>query len=191
MTDFAEVARVARNAHGASQRPDELAEALELVASIKPDVIVEIGCDVGGTLFAWRQVCPYVYGITLADNSYETGGQGRPLVDHGAAVRVGDSHDPASLEWLTKQLAGRPVDVLVIDGDHMIDGVHSDLGMYGPLVRPGGLILLHDIASVGDPRAEVWKVWPELTERYRTSEIRSPVHSYGWGVIHVNESGVA
>ena len=185
MTDWAEIARVACNTHGASQRPSELGEALELIASIKPNVIVEIGCDVGGTLFAWCQVCPYVYGITLADNSYNTGGQGQPLVTHGATVHVGDSHDPASLDWLTGQLSGRPADVLVIDGDHLVDGVHADLAMYGPLIRPGGLILLHDIASVGDPRAEVWKVWPELAERYETTEIRDPAHAYGWGVIHV------
>jgi cephalosporin hydroxylase len=187
--DLAEVARVACNAHGASQRADELAEALGLVTALDPQIIVEIGCDVGGTLYAWRQICGTVFGITLADNSYETGGQGRPLVEHGAAVRVGDSHDPASLDWLRDQLDGRPVDALVIDGDHMVDGVHADLAMYGPLVRPGGLILLHDIASVGDPRSEVWKVWPELTGRYRTSEIRSSVHSYGWGVIHVTGKG--
>jgi cephalosporin hydroxylase len=184
-TDWAEVGRVACNRYAASQAADELGEALELVAALEPQVIVEIGCDAGGTLYAWRQICGAVYGITLSDNSHDTGGSNMKLVDHGATVRFGDSHDPASLEWLTRELDGRPVDVLVLDGDHTVDGVTRDLAMYAPLVRTGGLILLHDIAVTSDPRAEVFKVWPELAGRWETSEIRSPVHAYGWGVIHV------
>jgi FkbM family methyltransferase len=185
--DAFNVALQAIERHDASQRPDELAEAVRLVAGLSPSIVVEIGCDAGGTLFAWRQVCDEVLGITLADNSHATAGQGLPLTSHGATVHVGDSHDPDTLRWLTGQLAGRQIDALIIDGDHTAEGVRTDLAMYGPLVRPGGLILLHDIASVDDSRAEVWKVWPELAERFQTSEIRSVDRPYGWGVIHVCE----
>ena len=119
-------------------------------------VVVEIGCDTGGTLFAWRQVADEVIGITLADNSYATGGQGMPLVSHGADVCIGDSHDPDTLASLVGMLNGRPIDALILDGDHSIAGIRADLADYGPLVRPGGLVLLHDIASDDDPRAEVF-----------------------------------
>lgn len=181
-----EIAFRACDRHAASQRPDELADAVRLVADLHPSVVVEIGCDTGGTLFAWRQVCDTVYGITLGDNSYATGGQGMTLVDHGATVHIGDSHDPDTLQWLTRELAGCPIDALVIDGDHTVAGVRQDLAMYGPLVRPGGVVLLHDIDSVGDPRAEVWKLWPELAGRFHTAEIRSAQPpSVGWGVILV------
>ncbi len=184
-----EVALQACAQHGASQRPDELAGAMRLIQGLAPDVVVEIGCDTGGTLFAWQQVCDEVIGITLADNSYETGGQGLPLRDHGATVLVGDSHDLATRDQLTDRLAGRPIDALVVDGDHHIDGIRADLAMYGPLVRPGGVILLHDIASTDDDRAEVWKLWPELTRRYQTSEILAANPPYaGWGVIHVRDN---
>lgn len=189
--DWAEVARTACDVHRASQHPDELADALALVADLSPSVIVEIGCDAGGTLYAWRQICQRVYGITLADNSYAAGGGGGPLNTHGATVYIGDSHDPAARDWLLRQLHPRDVDarwidVLVVDGDHHLAGVRADLAMYAPLVRPGGLVLLHDIASVGDPRAEVHLLWPELAGRWRTSEIRSTQRRpYGWGVVHV------
>lgn len=43
------------------------------------------------------------------------------------------------------------VDILLIDGDHSYDTVMSDLNNFTPLVKPGGLILMHDI----DPCAEV------------------------------------
>jgi FkbM family methyltransferase len=185
--DAFNVALQAIERHHASQRPDELAEAVRLIAGLSPSIVVEIGCDAGGTLYAWRQVCDEVLGITLADNSHATAGQGLPLTTHGATVHVGDSRDPESLRWLTGQLAGRHIDALVIDGDHTAPGVRADLAMYGPLVRPGGLILLHDIASTDDPRAEVWKVWPDLTEHFETSEIRSVDRPYGWGIVRVRE----
>ena len=51
-------------------------------------------------------------------------------------------------------LAGRPLDVLFIDGDHSYDGVASDFAAYGPLVRQGGLIGFHDIVAQPDTGVE-------------------------------------
>jgi len=183
-------------AAGASQEPVELARALQVVADAEPKVVVEIGCDQGGTLLCWRSVCERVYGITTADNSFDSGGSGGPLEAHGAVVHIGDSHEVSSLEWLAAQLGplpdgGRePVDVLVLDGDHSRAGVYADLAMYGPLVRPGGVIMLHDITwpwnGVHDPRVDVPKVWLELKERgYQTAEIENRDGGHGWGVIYV------
>jgi cephalosporin hydroxylase len=88
--------------------------------------------------------------------------------------------------WLRKELRGLPVDVLVIDGDHSAKGVLQDFDTYSPLVRPGGMVLMHDIAVMNDPRAQVCLVWPELSTRYVHEEIRSTQHRpYGWGIIHI------
>jgi predicted O-methyltransferase YrrM len=38
-----------------------------------------------------------------------------------------------------------PLDLLLIDGDHSLQGYRSDLRRFAPLVKPGGLILSHDI----------------------------------------------
>lgn len=179
-------------AAGASQDANELAVAVTEVEALKPQVVVEIGCDRGGTLLAWRACCDRVYGITLNINDYDSGGSGLPLETYGATVRIGDSHDPESLAWLAGELGPDLVDVLVLDGDHHVAGIYQDLAMYGPLVRAGGLILLHDIKSVGDDRAEVWKVWPDLAGRFETSEIADiptadglPGGGPGWGLIRV------
>lgn len=189
---FQEIARVAVDEHGASQHTDELAAVLALAATVHPYVIVEIGCDRGGTLYAWQHICPRVYGITAADNTQAAGGSGKPLHPHGATVRVGDSHDPDSWDWLVRRIQadgaplGQPVDVLVIDGDHSYGGVRDDFERYSSLVRPGGLVLLHDIFVTNDPRAEVHRFWSEVAARHRTSEIRSTQQPpYGWGVVHL------
>ena len=171
--------------YGASQDPYELGQALDVIAAAEPQVIVEIGCDRGGTLFAWRSVCERVYGITLEDNGRETGGSSLALETHGATVLRGDSHDPASLEWLAGELAGAPIDALVIDGDHSPVGVRTDVAMYGPLVRTGGgLILLHDVTPSTDPRSRVWEVWPEVAGSWAHDEIHNPEGGFGWGVIY-------
>ena len=176
---------------GASQEPAELGMAARMLAALPARVIVEIGCDRGGTLYVWRQIAAQVYGITSTDNGYEAGGSGLPLVTHGAVVRFGDSHDPESVAWLARQLAmsgDAPVDALVIDGDHSLRGVLADVADYGPLVRPGGVILLHDIRSTQDTRVEVPKAWSLLTERHETSQLVNIDGGPGWGVIHVREN---
>ncbi len=188
-TKAMEIAEAAMR-HGAAQVMEELAAAVELVDTMRPEVVVEVGCDQGGTLHAWRQICDRVYGITLADNSHVTGGSGDELATHGAEIVFGDSHAQETKDKLAGLLDGRPVDVLVIDGDHSVDGALADLAMYGPLVRAGGVVLMHDINSTGDPRCEVWMIWPELTQKYHTSEIGAPGAGPGWGVIHVDGQGI-
>ena len=189
------VAWAAVNHHHASQRLDELTEVLTMVAQLEPEVIVEVGCDAGGTLYCWRTLFPsaLVVGVTLPDNSPPTGGQGYPLVDWGATVLVADSHDPATAQRVRDQVGDRPVDVLLVDGDHSYDGARLDWQMYSPMVRPGGLVLLHDIATPG--LGEVARFWrdvktnggfPEDNMREIISKRHRPA---GFGVVVQTEKG--
>lgn len=197
---------------GASQEPMELGMAARMLAAMPARVIVEIGCDRGGTLYMWRQITRQVFGITLADNSFGKGGSGLPLDSHGATVHIGDSHDPVSRGWLICQLeidqdqpimdmplvamavehAGLrhaivPIDALVIDGDHSEAGVLADVADYGPLVRPGGVILLHDIRTDDPGRVQVPQAWAHLVQVHETTQLLNPEGGQGWGVIHVRE----
>ncbi len=149
----------AKHEHRAWQNVPELAEVLYLVAQEVPlGVVVEVGCAWGGTLYAWRHIPwrnqPDVYGITMGHFA------DLPADTHGAVVIDGDSHDQATLDELAGHLDGRPVDVLFIDGDHTYDGCLADWRMYSPLVRPGGLVLLHDIRCAGEEA--VARVWEEV-----------------------------
>ena len=68
----------------------------------------------------------------------------------------GSSRDEHVLARVARLVADAPVDLLFIDGDHSYEGVAADYRLYRPLVRPGGLIVFHDIvpaATTGDPRA--------------------------------------
>lgn len=146
--------------HGALQKPAELASFLAALDPL-PRVVVEIGCDTGGTLWAWTRIAERVIGVDLPRAEFSTGGD---LNDHGATMVFGDSHDTATWDRLVAVLDGDEVDLLFIDGDHTYQGAKADYEMYGPLVAPGGVIAFHDVCqhhaslNVGVPR-----VWAEVS----------------------------
>jgi predicted O-methyltransferase YrrM len=85
---------------------------------------------------------------------------------------LGDSHDPRTTAEIKRKLAGAEVDFLFIDGDHSYDGVKADFELYSPLVRPEGVIALHDIVPGDEDNVGgVPTFWRELKERYETREI--------------------
>lgn len=91
-------------------------------------------------------------------------------------------------EEARQRLNSQAVDFLFLDGDHSYDGVRRDFADYVDLVRPGGIVALHDI----HPHSRGWggevpKFWNEIRERYRQTElIANPTQDgYGIGVIWI------
>jgi cephalosporin hydroxylase len=97
----------------------------------------------------------------------------------------GDSHRPETVEAVRRALDGRPADVLFVDGDHSPEGVRQDVELYGPLVRPGGLIALHDIVP-GPEHAVggVPELWSELKREQSasSSELVEDWQQGGFGI---------
>lgn len=158
------IAREAIDRYGALQKGNELASFLALLMDVEPKVIVEIGCADGGTLWAWQQLPskPRVIGVSLSGGEFDAA---VPVGfnDHGAEFLYGDSHDLSTLGKLRYALAGKPVDVLFIDGDHTFEGVKQDFKMYKVLVRPGGIIAFHDICDHPTmPSVKVKAFWDTL-----------------------------
>jgi cephalosporin hydroxylase len=155
------VADAAVAEHGALQKPDELARFLTVLDDAQPEVVVEIGCDAGGTLWAWQQLLSVerVIGISLPLGPFATA----RALETTAEVLIEDSQDPATVAALWRLLGRRHTDVLFIDGDHSYAGVRSDWETYEPLVRPGGIVAFHDICPhPAEPDVEMWKLWAEL-----------------------------
>lgn len=168
---------------GATQKQAELAALIDVLrAELPPDpTILEIGCDQGGTLFVWTRLAEHVVGIDLPS--------GRQLIDHGAEVIVGDSHDPAILPYVHDALGGYPVDFLFIDGDHSYEGVRLDWENFGPLVRQGGLVAFHDICRHSDPAYKgeiaVDRLWAEIRRSAACEFICEPTTWGGIGLLRV------
>jgi predicted O-methyltransferase YrrM len=99
-----------------------------------------------------------------------------------------DSHDARTVDLVRKTTGGRPLDFLLIDGDHSYEGVKRDFELYAPLVAPGGYIAFHDI--VPGPEARVGGVprfWQELKQTRPVTEFVNDWKqgAYGIGVIQV------
>ncbi len=186
----------------AIQRTWELQSLIALVRRTRPATVVEIGTHRGGTLACWAAIAPpggHIISIDVPP-SWEQ----QEVID-GFITRVrallgpsqrltriaGDSHDARTLGRLEEALAGAPIDVLWIDGDHTYAGVTQDMAMYGPLVRRGGIIAMHDIQRsdlMTDEGSQEY--WEEARARFRTHEFiakRGTGQGMGIGVIFVDE----
>lgn len=54
--------------------------------------------------------------------------------------------------------AGRPIDLLLIDGKHSYDQVRLEYRLYRPLMTPGGFVLFHDSETIEGVRRFVREV---------------------------------
>jgi predicted O-methyltransferase YrrM len=129
---------------------------LQLLEAKTPHNILEIGTARGGTLFLLSRVGAVDASLASVDlpGGKFGGGYGRiwvPLLKAMPSERQtlrlirGDSHDLRTYEETRRWLGGEPLDCLLVDGDHHVEGVRGDFVLYGPLVRPVGVVAIHDI----------------------------------------------
>lgn len=160
----------------------------ELVRPLAPRAILEVGTYRGGTLLLFADVAAddaLIASIDLPDGVlpwrrklYRSFAGRRQRI----ALIEADSTDEATRLIVERELGGRPLDLLFIDGDHSYDSVARDFELYSPLVRPGGLIAFHDITE-GKGAGDVHRLWGELRDNFETREFRSSSAGYGIGVL--------
>lgn len=194
MSSLDDIVQLAEDAH-ALQRRGELRELVRMVHERQPKTVVEIGTCHGGTLRAWCECAAddaLIVSIDLPDGPF--GGGYHPSKQremkawgrqgqHLEFIR-GNSHDGTVLARLVVHvLEGTPIDFLFIDGDHTYEGATDDFWTYGALVKPGGLIALHDVVPYPeDPRCQVHRFWDELRDRFDTTTIRTDGDYAGCGI---------
>jgi predicted O-methyltransferase YrrM len=160
------------------QRESEILRFLALVSDLRPRRIGEIGTAAGGTAFLLARVAAPDATLVTLDLSLRPGQADALGLLGGGGCRVvaltGDSHSDATLDQV-RRAAGGPLDVVLIDGDHRYEGVAADFERFRPLVRPGGLIALHDIMpdsrsrggpDTGTDAGGVPRFWRELAARF-------------------------
>jgi predicted O-methyltransferase YrrM len=179
----------------ASQKLDELLPLLERVRELQPRRVCEVGTSAAGTLYLLTRVSAadaLIVSVDLSIPLHTRGLRGRLAGPRQRLVSLeGDSHADETVARLEAVLAGKPLDFLFIDGDHSYDGVRADFERYGRLVRPGGLIALHDIHEdfrtrhgVESPSisGEVPRFWRDLKQGQRTEELIADPEQDGFGI---------
>jgi predicted O-methyltransferase YrrM len=181
--------RIGATAVTPTQIPDEIAPFLERVRAERPERVLEIGTDKGGTLFllSWASApLARLLSVDIRDHGrlrrrlYRSFGRRGQRID----VLCADSQLEETREAVEGWFGGQPIDLLFIDGDHAYESVKRDFELYTPLVRPGGTIALHDIVegpagTVGD----VPRFWREARSSLR--DVVEVVHSWeqgGYGI---------
>lgn len=188
--------------HHAYQKLAELAPLIALLEGRHLRTVAEIGTAGGGTLYLLSRLAaddatiisidlpgnPFDWGYSDADverfRSYRRPGQRLSLVR-------ADSQADSTRDDVVRELKGRDLDLLLIDGDHSYSGVKRDFELYAPLVAPGGLVIFHDILHhPGAEDVQVDVLWDELKGDYRHYEFIDADDDWGhgpWGGIGVLE----
>ncbi len=169
-----------------------LAFASDLIVATQPQLIVELGTHWGEAYFTF---CQTVQEHGLSSLCY--------AVDHW----LGDEHAGyygeevfedvlhynrrfykqfsyllrASFDDAVSQFNDHSIGLLHIDGLHTYEAVTHDFRTWLPKVKPGGIVLLHDICPK-DRGFGVWRLWNEIKAEFpNTFEFH---HSWGLGVIY-------
>jgi predicted O-methyltransferase YrrM len=172
----------------------ELAALVRDVRDLNPATVLEIGTAQGGTLFLWSRLAQpnaTIVSIDLPGGKFGGGYTNRravlyrrfPAKSQQLHLLREDSHALPTFQKAKQLFSGKPVDLLFVDGDHTYEGVKKDWEMYSELVRPGGMIVFHDIAGNYDD-TQVKKLWDSIKSNYKHNEYAvHPDGLYGIGVL--------
>lgn len=176
----------------------EFLALLDIYQRLDVQNVLEVGTWQGGTLYYWLKYAFDMANVISLDKGPANWRPQVPGFNTGRwqawapeyvelHVIEADSHDPATLKRV--KVVSPHLDFLFIDGDHSYAGAKADFELYGPLVRPGGLIAFHDlITPASQQHIEIRALWREIQRAgYKTRELYShPGQEWGGiGVVYV------
>lgn len=157
--------------------------ACDLIAALRPEVIVELGVFYGDSYFGFCQTVAETnlpctcYGVDTWRGDTPASFYESSVYD--AVSRHNDRYYRAfsylmrtSFDEAIKQFSDSSIGLLHMDGSHSYESALHDFELWLPKVRPGGVVLLHDIA-VRSGDYGVWRLWEELQKKFPTFEFRN------------------
>ncbi|MEM2196980.1 MAG: class I SAM-dependent methyltransferase [Sulfolobales archaeon] len=179
-----------------AQIPYEILAFLKILTKLRPQRILEIGTERGGTLFLWTYVAAKnatIISIDISPGCFLFGYsypywkedlyRSFSFFNQKIYPIRGFSQQPSTLRKVMDILATGKLDFLFIDGDHTYEGVRKDFEIYSPLVRKGGIIAFHDIVP-GPPErvGGVPTFWNEIKQNFTYNEIVKDWQQGGCGI---------
>lgn len=169
---------------------DHLPFGYDLVAALRPKLLVELGTHKGLSYFTFCQAMKEneIDGVCYAVDTFE-GDAHTDKYDESVFNAVNNHnrqhyHGFSYLmrmffEDALRHFDDDSVDLLHIDGFHTYEAVSADFANWYPKVKPGGIILFHDVmARLQDFGA--WKFWEEIRGQHETFTFN---HGFGLGVL--------
>lgn len=178
------------NPFGVNTWLEHIPFAYDLVRNERPELVVELGTYYGESYFAFCQAVEEA-GVACECRAVDTwrGDVHAGYYDDTVFAEV-DAHNTKNYHRFSSLIRARfddalagfqdgTISILHIDGLHTYEAVQHDFNQWLPKVRPGGIVLLHDIAERHDDFG-VWKLWDELQTRFPTFTFP---HGHGLGVL--------
>ncbi len=170
---------------------DHLCFAYDLIETLRPKITVELGVYNGLSFFTFCQsmVENDVEGVAYGIDCWE-GDEHTDSYDDSIYQDVAE-HARAHYRGMTyllrmffnealQHFEPDSIDLLHIDGLHTYEAVQEDFNNWYPKVKPGGIVLFHDVmARIKDFGA--WKFFEELEAEH--DEIFRFNHGFGLGVL--------
>jgi glycosyltransferase involved in cell wall biosynthesis/ubiquinone/menaquinone biosynthesis C-methylase UbiE len=170
--------------------------AYDLVANIKPKVIVELGTHYGTSLWSFSQAVKDQK-IETELNAVDTWQGEKHAGFYGEEVfetvnQIKDKYYKnlkinlirKTFDEALTDFKDNSIDILHIDGLHTYKSVKCDFENWLPKLKQDGIIIFHDI-KVQENDFGVYKLWEELKEKYVTIEF---FQAYGLGVLFLDKT---
>jgi len=169
---------------------DHVPFGYDIVSAVRPELLVELGTYGGLSYFIFCQsmmdnnIDGSAFAIDTWQGDAQTGGYDNSIWqqvdDHSRDYYRGISY---LLRMKFCEAVGQfddnSIELLHIDGLHTYEAVKEDFESWYPKVKPGGVILFHDIAA----RLESFGVrqfWEEIESAHQTFAFK---HGFGLGVL--------
>jgi hypothetical protein len=165
--------------------------AYNLVESLQPRLVVELGVHYGDSYFTFCQACEeleletQLYGIDHWQGDKQAGLYGEEVFEEVSSYNEEFYSGKSTLlrmefEEALPQFEDRSIDLLHIDGSHEYESVKKDFESWLPKLKKGGRILIHDILVEREDFG-VKKFWEEASLKYN-SEIQE--EAFGLGIVN-------
>jgi len=149
------------------QLPEDLVRLQEVVTTLQPDLIIEMGVCEGGSLLFHASLCEALgKGRVIGVDIQVSPATRKALESHRLARRIealeGDSTAPATVEEVRRRVKPGERVMVILDSHHSKEHVARELEAYAPLVTEGSCIvaadgIMEDLADV--PGGESDWVW--------------------------------
>ena len=172
------------------QITSEIEELFTIIKDLNPQVVCEIGTDLGGTFYLWSKARP-LGGLFISIDLPRLYRKSLNRFLYSFFARTQkvfflreNSHSPECLLKVQKILGDKKIDFLFIDGDHSYEGVKQDFLFYAKYVRKGGIIAFHDIMKDDLPGnvCDVDKFWARIKTVFQHREIVADRKQIGAGI---------
>lgn len=169
--------------------------AYDLIANLKPDVLVELGTHYGTSLWSFSQAVKdqrlntKLFSIDTWKGERHAGFYGEDVFETVNLIK-NKYYSNLDINLIRKtfdealpSFQNNTVDILHIDGLHTYEAVKKDFESWLPKMKSNGIIIFHDI-KVAEDDFGVHKLWEELKKTYLTIEFH---HSFGLGVLFLDK----